>query len=216
MPGRASIKRWRTWPALIFIPLICSCVASSWPISGPALNSVHETFTPIPLYIPEYLKDDRPRSEYLFHPPTRLVLSQFVTRVTKQSQPLGIRLVSEPSPKGIFCTLYFRALEPTTAEQLNSLLSILTYFLFPTYDSSITFELTYDVFSDTHFVRQYRYQVHGKRLTWLLMPFALPFMSGYWEPTIQPQAGIPDGLIQGLLSTLTQLKADGQRDGLFE
>lgn len=93
---------------------------------------------------------------------------------------------------------------------------MLTYFLLPTYSGSMTFELTYDVFSDTHFVRQYRYQVHGKRLIWLFMPFAAPFMSGYWEPTIQPQVKIPDGLMQGLLSTLAQLKADGQRDGLFK
>lgn len=216
MTRHTPFKRWPTWMALALLPFLSACFASSW--SLPASQAVPDKglVTLIPLYIPDYLKNDQRPSPYLYQPPLGSVISQFVTRTSNQEQALGFRLVSEPSDKGTFCTLYLRLLEPSTATQLSSLLSMLTYFLLPTYSGSMTFELTYDVFSDTHFVRQYRYQVHGKRLIWLFMPFAAPFMSGYWEPTIQPQVKIPDGLMQGLLSTLAQLKADGQRDGLFK
>lgn len=215
MTFQSLLKNWTTWTALILIPLFPGCFATSWPVPAHQAVTDHGTSQLIPLYIPDYLKDNRAPSPYLYQPSPGSVISQFVALLPSQEHGLGFRLVSEPSNSGTFCTLHLSIQEPSMATQLASLLSILTYFLIPTYTDSMTYELTYDLFSDTHFVRQYRYHVQGKRLIWVFMPFALPFMSGHWEPTINPQTQVSDSLMQGLLSSLAQLRVAGQRDGLF-
>ena len=215
MTTHSLFKRWTTWVALLLIPLLPACFVSNWPLPAHQAALERGTVPSISLYIPAYLKDNRANSPYLYQPSPGFVVSRLIARIPAQEEVLGFRLVSQPSDRGTFCTLHLSLIEPSAASQLGSLLSLLTYFVIPTYNSSMTFAVTYDVFSDTHFIRQYRYQVQGKRLIWLLTPFALPFLPGQWNASIQPQTEIPDGLMQGLLSTLPQLKADGQRDGLF-
>lgn len=198
--------------------LLSSCITQSWEIPAPgsiryaAVEKPHES-PQISLYIPEYLSEGPSGSKHPLLPPPHMVLDALKKKIDGKNESSLFKVTRIPQEAGVFCSLRLEEAEVPAMVGAWSVLTPLTLWLVPFYDSSLGYRITYELFINAKLKKRYQYQVRGKMFEWAAAVFVMPFMSGRWHVELDPLHSVNDDLLQGLWLTSRMFWEDARRDG---
>ena len=203
--------------------LLASCVFEKWEGPNPqALQSFGAEETKVAsqvnLYIPQYLSQGSPVSKRAGLRPIREVIDALMADISMQVEHGVFQVTTSPPETGVFCSLYLEEFERPTLISAWQVMSILTATLiFPYYDSSLGYRVTYGLFVDAVLKKSYQYEVKGGLLFGGMVLLVRPFFSGDWavqmnsstDPKTSPE------LRKAIGRTLSRFAEDARRDGLL-
>jgi hypothetical protein len=198
--------------------LLSSCITQSWEIPSTEFIPHGAVERPpespqISLYFPEYLSEGPSFAKHDFLPPPHFVLDALKKKIEGQHESSLFKVTRTPQETGVFCSLQLEEAEIPAMIEAWSVLTPLTLWLLPFYDSSLGYRITYELFVDAKLKKRYQYQVRGKTFEWAAAVFVMPFMSGNWHVKLSSLHSVNEDLLQGLWLTSRMFWEDARNDG---